>query len=208
MCWLIDIWLENTFSTLPQTVGHPVFNTSVLWRWCEKVGGKLECEGCRAFSSTCWVDFSPQCCSWPWVLTELRAVDLNSYFCFLLWVKEYDFLSLTGTMGGLFHQCWWSARESKSAVSILGNIIDSFFFLVVHIKFFTYQIMVQCCINSQELLAEEMWPVFSPRKIDVYKMPSVSLKRHYYMIETDYTVIVFLFAYQSIFFLFFWFAFQ
>lgn len=62
--------------------------------------------------------------------------------------------------------------------------------------------MAQHCINSQELLAEEMWPVFSPRKIDVYKMPSVSLKKHYYMIETDYVVIGFLFAYQSIFFLF------
>lgn len=62
--------------------------------------------------------------------------------------------------------------------------------------------MVQCYINSQELLAEEMRPVFSPRKIDVYKIPSVSLKRHYYMIETDYIVIVFLFAYQSISFLF------
>lgn len=62
--------------------------------------------------------------------------------------------------------------------------------------------MAQHCINSQELLAEEMWPVFSLRKIDVYKMPSVSLKRHYYMIENHYIVIIFLFAYESIFFLF------
>lgn len=62
--------------------------------------------------------------------------------------------------------------------------------------------MAQHCINSQELLAEEMWPMFSPRKIDVYKMLSVSLQKHYYMIETDYIVIVFLVAYWSIFFLF------
>ena len=37
--------------------------------------------------------------------------------------------------------------------------------------------MAQHCINSQELLAEAMWPVFSPRKIDVCKMPLLSLKR-------------------------------
>ena len=42
---------------------------------------------------------------------------------------------------------------------------------MVNIKFSTYQIMAQHRINSQELLAEEMWPMFSPRKIDVCKMP-------------------------------------
>ena len=63
--------------------------------------------------------------------------------------------------------------------------------------------MAQHCINNQDLLAEEIWPMFSPRKTDVYKMPSVSLKIPYYMIETDYIVIVYLLAYQSIFFFLF-----
>lgn len=127
-------------------------------------------------------------------------MDLISRLCLLPRVKERDSLSfsLPGMVGGLFHQCWYSARKIRSAVSILSNIIDSFFSLWLIKNSSQYQIMAQHCINNQELLAQEIQPMFSLRKTDVYKVPSVSLKSSYCMIETDYVVIVYLLAYQNI----------
>lgn len=49
--------------------------------------------------------------------------------------------------------------------------------------------MVQHCINSQESLAGEMQPVFSLRKIDVYKMPPVSWEKD---IITQFKLIILL----------------
>lgn len=66
--------------------------------------------------------------------------------------------------------------------------------------------MAQHRISNQELLAAEMWSLFSPGKTNVCKMPLSFSKNTLLHDLTDYIVIVFLFAWQSIFFLFVWFG--
>lgn len=171
-CWLIDIRLENTFSMLSQTMGRLSSKTTVFWRQ-----GKAEalCDLGVMHSSLqkSSPSLSPALTLAPQML---RAVDWCSVSS-LPWLTDCDSGPVSQDPGRINSSVSVEHCEDEECHVPSKQHYWFSLFLVVNIKFPTYQIMAQHCINSQESLAGEMQPVFSLRKIDVYKMPPVSWEK-------------------------------